>query len=113
MYIIQHSKELSSTRDQMDILVKELREAKHRNKILEEENHIYRREIQSSNVMRQQLSNFFSAGQMKLLEDNQQRFNWSSEDISNSLAYHCAGPRLYRLLRKRKCPLPSESTLKK
>lgn len=58
------------------------------------------------------VKNLFSDTQIKKLKNPLKRLNWSTEDISNGIAIHAAGPRAYRLLRKKKYPLPAISTLR-
>jgi hypothetical protein len=54
----------------------------------------------------------FTPGQIKKLENPLNRPRWSMEDISNAVTIHAAGPRAYRLLIKKKYPLPAISTLR-
>lgn len=55
----------------------------------------------------------FTDGQLKRLQNPMRRFRWSPENISTGIAIHAAGPRAYRLLLRKKYPLPAVSTLQK
>lgn len=59
------------------------------------------------------MQNVFSAGQIRKMEHQNQRLRWCAEDIANGIAIHSAGPRAYRLLLRKKYPLPAVITLKK
>lgn len=55
----------------------------------------------------------FTAGQIAILKNPKRtRGSWSSLDIAEALSLHAAGPRAYRLLKKKGYPLPGESTLR-
>lgn len=55
----------------------------------------------------------FSAGQLRKLKNRSKRIHWCAEDIANGIAIHSAGRKAYRLLLKKKYPLPSIPTLRK
>lgn len=65
-------------------------------------------------IITKSISAIFTDGQIKRLQrPSSSRLHWSADDIANGIAIHSAGPRAYRLLLRKKYPLPAVSTLKK
>ena len=54
----------------------------------------------------------FTPGQQKRIETGKIS-NWTEEDKSIAMSTYCAGPKAYKLMRKRGIPLPDPSTLKR
>lgn len=52
----------------------------------------------------------FTKGQQKRIT-SKKRTVWTSEDLSRAMTMYSSGPKLYQLMRKKKFPLPSCSTL--
>lgn len=44
------------------------------------------------------IGHIFTKGQIQKLECPEKRAKWTSDDISNAITIHAAGPRAYRLL---------------
>ena len=60
--------------------------------------------------LEESFSKMFSKAQIRRLSTGV-RAQWSNDDISSAMTLYSAGPRAYRLLRKRGFPLPAPSTL--
>lgn len=82
--------------DELKKAVKLLNKEKDRGDGLKEELELYK--------------SLFTKGQQKRIK-NKKRTTWTSEDISKAMTMYSSGPKLYKLLRKKKFPLPSRSTL--
>ena len=59
------------------------------------------------------LHKIFTKGQLQKLENPEKRAKWAADDIAKAVTLHAAGPRAYRLLLKKKMPLPAVITLQK
>lgn len=60
----------------------------------------------------QKYEQLFTPGQRKRIETGKET-NWTEEDKSIAMATYCAGPKAYKLMRKRGIPLPAPRTLRK
>lgn len=58
------------------------------------------------------IEKFLTEGQLRKLKTGKQ-IQWSIQDVSSAISLYAAGPRAYRLLRKRNYPLPGVSTLRR
>lgn len=84
------------------------------NQKLVEENNCLRRDKSKLETELQYVRQIFTKGQIRKLQSGTHaQIKWSVEDIANSIGLFAAGPRSYRLLRKRNYPLPGESTLRR
>ena len=59
------------------------------------------------------IKNIFTPGQIKKMKYQGKRIRWHANDISQAISIYASGPKTYRLLLKKKYPLPAVSTLKK
>lgn len=75
------------------------------NKRLMRENYLLQQEINWIN-------NFFTSGQRRKMQLNNKRIKWDVDDISKAIVIYSCGPKAYRLLLKRKYPLPAVTTLR-
>lgn len=60
----------------------------------------------------QSLQKIFTPGQLRKLKSGKQ-IKWAVEDVASAISLYAGGPRSYRLLRKRRYPLPGVSTLRR
>lgn len=93
--------------------LKELALLKQRNANLEK--CVKRLEKENSNLqcVMSTINKIFTPGQVKRLQQPQKQAHWSADDIANAIAIFSAGARAYRVLLKKKYPLPAISTLRK
>lgn len=61
--------------------------------------------------MEAHLREIFTEGQILKLQRGDRRQNWTADDIARSITFYSASPKGYRLLRRKKFPLPAIRTL--
>uniref|UniRef100_A0A1Y1KF34 Transposable element P transposase-like RNase H domain-containing protein n=2 Tax=Photinus pyralis TaxID=7054 RepID=A0A1Y1KF34_PHOPY len=79
----------------------------------ERESETDRRMLAKKTAELQLVEKIFTNGQLRKLKSTSSRILWRVEDIASSISLFSAGPRSYRLLRKRGYPLPGLSTLRR
>lgn len=69
-------------------------------------------EIARLKAEKEAIEAIFTEGQIKKLKNPNKRISWTVDDISRAITIYSAGPRAYRLLRKKGYPFPAPSTLR-
>lgn len=68
--------------------------------------------VQSLQQLKDTISHWLSPGVIRRAETGK-NCHFNDADIAAAIPLHNAGPRMYRLLRKRGCPLPGQTTLQR
>lgn len=71
-----------------------------------------RKQVQDLQCLKDSVSQWLTPGMMKRAQGGK-RTRYADDDIAAAISLRNAGPRMYRLLRKRGCPLPGVSTLQR
>lgn len=79
---------------------------------LREENKVLVQQLNELTKIKSGVAKLFTARQLKRLQGPKIRTVWSTEEVSQGIAIHAAGPRAYKLLLKKGYPYPAVSTLR-
>ncbi|XP_058987606.1 uncharacterized protein LOC131806837 [Musca domestica] len=67
-------------------------------------------DVQSNSGAEDEKSKSFTKGQTEKLKNGMKKSNWTEEDITQSISLHATSAKLYKLLYRKKFPLPAVRT---
>lgn len=112
-----HENSLSKGTQTDENLIKRIDDLEHQNKVLLAENQQQKAmlKMQQKDVAKEELSKFFSPGQVSFFMCNgEKQVRWTEEDILTGLLIKSISNKAYKTLQKKKMlPLPSERTLRR